>query len=73
VVVVAEPFSEAVVVLDHDGSASYLDNVEVVVGTAPRSPSSPCRTGPTTPSTCPTTTCRSAGTRRPHISVSLGG
>jgi Fe-S cluster assembly protein SufD len=31
VVVVAEPFSEAVVVLDHDGSASYLDNVEVVV------------------------------------------
>ena len=31
VLVVAEAFSEAVVVLDHDGSASYLDNVEVVV------------------------------------------
>jgi Fe-S cluster assembly protein SufD len=32
VLVVAEPFSEAVVVLDHDGSAAYTDNVEVVVG-----------------------------------------
>jgi Fe-S cluster assembly protein SufD len=32
VVVEAKPFSEAVVVLDHDGSAAYADNVEVVVG-----------------------------------------
>jgi Fe-S cluster assembly protein SufD len=31
VVVRAEPFSEGVVVLDHDGSASYVDNVEVDV------------------------------------------
>ncbi|MGB9373294.1 MAG: Fe-S cluster assembly protein SufD [Jiangellales bacterium] len=32
VVIDAKPFSKAVVVLDHDGSASYLDNVEVNVG-----------------------------------------
>jgi len=32
VLVHAKPFSEAVVVLDHDGSAAYADNVEVVVG-----------------------------------------
>lgn len=32
VVIDAKPFSEAVVVLDHDGSAAYLDNVEVIVG-----------------------------------------
>jgi Fe-S cluster assembly protein SufD len=32
VLVRAEPFSEAVVVLDHDGSAAYADNVEVVAG-----------------------------------------
>ncbi len=31
VVIEARPFSKAVVVLDHDGSASYLDNVEIVV------------------------------------------
>jgi Fe-S cluster assembly protein SufD len=31
VLVRAEPFSESVVVLDHDGSASYVDNVEVDV------------------------------------------
>jgi Fe-S cluster assembly protein SufD len=31
VVVRAEPFSQGVVVLDHEGSASYLDNVEVDV------------------------------------------
>ncbi len=30
VLVQAEPFSEAVVVLDHDGSAAYADNVEVI-------------------------------------------
>ena len=28
----AEPFSRAVVVLDHRGSATYADNVELVVG-----------------------------------------
>jgi Fe-S cluster assembly protein SufD len=28
----AEPFSRAVVVLDHTGSATYADNVEIVVG-----------------------------------------
>jgi Fe-S cluster assembly protein SufD len=27
-----EPFAKAVVVLDHDGSATYADNVEIVVG-----------------------------------------
>ena len=32
VLVRAEPFSEAVVVLDHDGSAAYADNVEVIAG-----------------------------------------
>lgn len=32
VVIEAKPFSEAVVVLDHDGSAAYADNVEVIVG-----------------------------------------
>ena len=32
VLVHAKPFSESVVVLDHDGSAAYADNVEVVVG-----------------------------------------
>ncbi len=32
VIIDAKPFSKAVVVLDHDGSASYLDNVEVNVG-----------------------------------------
>jgi Fe-S cluster assembly protein SufD len=32
VLVRAEPFSEGVVVLDHDGSAAYVDNVEVDVG-----------------------------------------
>jgi len=32
VVIEAKPFSKAVVVLDHDGSAAYLDNVEVAVG-----------------------------------------
>jgi Fe-S cluster assembly protein SufD len=31
-VVQAEPFSRAVVVLDHQGSATYADNVELVVG-----------------------------------------
>jgi Fe-S cluster assembly protein SufD len=31
-VVQAEPFSRAVVVLDHRGSATYADNVELVVG-----------------------------------------
>jgi len=31
VLVRAEPFSEGVVVLDHDGSAAYVDNVEVDV------------------------------------------
>ncbi len=31
VLVRAEPFSEAVVVLDHDGSAAYVDNVELDV------------------------------------------
>jgi Fe-S cluster assembly protein SufD len=32
VLVQAEPFSRAVVVLDHRGSATYADNVELVVG-----------------------------------------
>jgi Fe-S cluster assembly protein SufD len=32
VLVDAEPFSEAVVVLDHDGSATYADNVEIIAG-----------------------------------------
>jgi Fe-S cluster assembly protein SufD len=32
VLVQAEPYSRAVVVLDHRGSASYADNVELVVG-----------------------------------------
>jgi Fe-S cluster assembly protein SufD len=32
VLIQAEPFSRAVVVLDHSGSATYADNVEVVVG-----------------------------------------
>jgi Fe-S cluster assembly protein SufD len=36
VLVRAEPFSEAVVVLDHDGSASYLDNVELDVADGAR-------------------------------------
>jgi Fe-S cluster assembly protein SufD len=32
VVIDAGPFSESTVVLDHDGSATYADNVEVIVG-----------------------------------------
>ncbi len=35
-VVHAEPLSESVVVIDHDGSAKLLDNVEVVVGDGAR-------------------------------------
>ena len=31
VVVTAQPYSRAVVILEHEGSAAYLDNVEVVV------------------------------------------
>ncbi len=57
IVVVVEPLAEAIVVLDHQGSAVYADNVEFVVGDgATLQGRQPAGLGRTTPCTSPTTT-----------------
>ena len=68
------PNASAVVVLDHQGSATYADNVELVVGDGASLTWSACRTGPMTRCTCRTIR-RPLGrdARIPHTAVTLGG
>ena len=51
-VVDVQPFAEAVVVLDHAGSATYADNVEVLIGEGAHRRWCSSRTGTTTRSIC---------------------